>query len=69
MPKNMTPIKRAKVLTMLLLGLSIGEIARRSGRAKSSIHTLKENKRRSDSMRACQTTPGRGGRIWPHWGR
>ena len=59
--KKMTHIERGKALAMLSVALSIREVARRMGRAKASIHALKE-KERSDSVRAWQTTPGRGRR-------
>ena len=60
MVKKMPPLERAKALGMLSAGLSIREVARRMGRAKSSIHGLKEKKARSDSVRACQQSPGQG---------
>ena len=56
----MTPIERGKALGMLSAGLAISEVARRMGRAKSSIHELKVRKERSGSVRACQTSPGCG---------
>ena len=58
MVRKMTPIERGKALALLSVGLSIAEVARRMGRAKSSIFKLKGKKERSDSVRACQTTPG-----------
>ena len=58
----MTPIERGKALALLSVGLSIGEVARRMGRAKSSIFKLKEKKNRGDSVRACQASPGGGRR-------
>ena len=60
MVKKMPPLERAKALGMLSTGLSIREVARRMGRAKSSIHGLKEKKARSNSVRACQQSPSQG---------
>ena len=60
MVKRMPSLERAKALGMLSTGLSIREVARRMGRAKSSIHGLKEKKARSNSVRACQQSPSQG---------
>ena len=57
MVKQMTPIERAKALTILGMGVSIGEVAKKLGRAKSSIHQLKEKAREIDSTRACARSP------------
>ena len=60
MVRKMTPIERAKALGMLSAGLMIKEVAEKMGRAKSSIHALKEKHAREGSVRAVKTSPGRG---------
>ena len=65
MVKKMTPIERAKALTMLGMGVSIREVARKMGRSKGAIHAFKEKAKVkkakvTDFATACKQSPGQG---------
>ena len=63
MVKKMTSIERAKILGMLEAGLSIWEVHRRTGRAKSSIHQLTKKVETMGAERAVKTSPGCGKKV------
>ena len=60
MVKKMTPIERAKALTMLGMGVSIREVARKMERSKGAIHAFKEKAKVTDFAPACKQLPGQG---------